>query len=95
MSRQCDCPCGPPGTIWRGDYCRCCGEKLGGAGCVIYCDRRLHGACPFCGRGDSCGPHGNDDRGVMPPRRFCEFDQQRCDVTGACPTHGHRQASVR
>jgi len=89
--------CGPPGTVFRGDYCRCCGKTLGGQPPKhVYCDRRPHGPCPTCHRPDTCGPHANDDtNSTMNPRLYCEFDGQRCDAKGACPTHGYKEARVR
>jgi hypothetical protein len=87
--------CGLPGNVWRGDYCRCCGKRLGGDGRIVFCDRRPHGPCPYCRRADMCGPHGNDDTGSMPARRFCEIDGQECDASGRCPTHAHQEAPVR
>ena len=87
--------CGPPGSAWRGDYCRCCGKRLGGDGRAAFCDRRLHGPCPYCRRADTCGAHGNDDNSGLPARRFCEIDGAECDVSGLCPTHGHQQGAIR
>lgn len=89
------CGCGVPGRVWRGHYCRCCGEPLGGAHRVVFCDRTRYGPCPYCRRDDSCGPHANHDQSAMPPRRFCEFDGQPCNPSGRCQTHGHAQALVR
>lgn len=83
--------------IFRGAFCRCCGERLRGQGSLVFCDRREIGNCPYCGR-LTCGAHANDARGSMPPRRYCEFEGcgKRCEDDGRCrEQHEYREAAAR
>jgi hypothetical protein len=81
--------CGAPGSLMRGDFCRCCGERLRGEGRIVFCDRQT--PCAFCGR-TTCGPHGNRAHDGMPARNFCEFEGSRCTPEGSCPEHEFDQA---